>query len=277
MLSSAPTAPTALSKTIKPVDLSKLQGQAKQAAVLRLLAVSGLVPLADLSALFFPDSPDYGRQFFKVMAQEGGLIGFVKLGKRLAYHLGKAGEEELKKQSKNKSNDKKIQPFILPEERLWEHAALVGSLGARFCALAARKGFALEMERESEWRGVRPDLCVRWIDGSPTNDSDPNHSNHANLVLVEADRGTESRATFIAQKLVPYEHALKMWAGKEALRLLVVVPGETRGEELREAAREFPSVAEALRFVVMGEWSVSADITRAPIFHRIAQKGLVWG
>ena len=278
-LLSVPTAPTAQSKTIKPVDLSKLQGHAKQAAVLRLLAVSGLVPLADLSALFFPDSPDYGRQFFKVMAQEGGLIGFVKLGKRLAYYLGKAGEEELKKQGKDRSNDKKIQPFILPEERLWEHAALVGNIAARFCALAARKGFALEIERESEWRGVRPDLCVRWNDGDTTNDSDPSHSNHANLVLVEADRGTESKATFAKGKLVPYENAfatLHPTSGTR-VRLLVVVPDETRGEELRELAREFPCLDEVLRLAVMGAWPVNADITRTPIFHRIAQKGLVWG
>ena len=72
------------------VKLADLQGQAKQMAVLRVLAVAGLVPLADLSELFFPGSPAYGRQFLKTMAGDG-LLAFVKLGKRLAYHLSERG------------------------------------------------------------------------------------------------------------------------------------------------------------------------------------------
>lgn len=82
------------------------------------------MPLVDLCELFFPDTPEYGRQFLKKLSNEG-LLQNVKLGKRLAYCLSERGFALAYKSGKN------AQAFALLEERLWEHSALVGSVGAR--------------------------------------------------------------------------------------------------------------------------------------------------
>ena len=230
------------------VKLADLQGQTKQMAVLRLLAVAGLVPLADLSELFFPGSPEYGRQFLKTMAGDE-LLAFVKLGKRLAYHLSPHGFAVVCK------SGKKAQAFALPEERLLEHAALVGAVATRFCAQAARAGLVLDAERESPWQGARPDLRASWQDEAG-----------GQFVLVECDRSTESKATFVREKLVPYERAfasLRPNAGAR-VRLLVIVTEAERAAELCKAARESPSLKEVLRFVVITDWPVNTDLEAIP-------------
>ena len=144
--------------------------------------------------------------------------------------------------------------FALPEERLWEHAALVGSVGARFCAQAARRGFSLDLEREALWQGVRPDLRASWQDEAGSR-----------LVLVECDRATESKATFIRDKLVPYERALAAWRPTGmTLCLLVVVTEPERAAELAEAARDFPKVNAVLRIVLLDNWPVNTDLEALP-------------
>jgi len=252
---SSPARTAQIRPAAKPYDLGKLQGQAKRLFVLRLLAVCGLVPLADLDDIFFPGSPAYGRQFLKTLANEG-VLEFVKLGKRLAYYLTSQGGEELKKKGKAAA-----QPFALPEERLWEHAALTGGIGARLCALAARRGVSLNVEREVSWQGVRPDLLARWDEGA-----------RACLVAVEADRATESIATFIKEKLIPYSRALEEYQGSELVRLLVVVPDQNRIEELGGAMMEYPLVAAAVRFAVLSEWPVQADAFQEAVFQSTAQR-----
>ncbi|RJO60572.1 MAG: hypothetical protein C4542_08940 [Dehalococcoidia bacterium] len=251
----APTQTPQNKPAAKPVDLGKLQGQAKRLFVLRLLAVCGLVPLSDLSDIFFPGSPAYGRQFLKTLANEG-VLEFVKLGKRLAYYLTSQGGEELKKKGKAVA-----QPFVLPEERLWEHAALTGSISARLCALAARRGVSLNVERETSWQGVRPDLLARWDEGG-----------RACLVAVEADRATESVAAFIKGKLIPYSRALEEYQGGELVRLLVAVPDQNRIAELGEAVMEYPQVAAAVRFAILDDWPVKADVFQEAVFQSTAQR-----
>ncbi len=224
----------------KPMDLSKLQGERKRQAVLRVLAVCGLVPLSDLNAAFFPGSAAYGRQFLKKMAKENA-IGAVKLGKRSAYHLTTEGGKALK-------NQRRYEPFALPEERLWEHAAMTGGLGARLCALAAKRCMRIELKRETNWKTVRPDLLVTWREGA-----------RAGLLLVEADRATESVATFRKEKLEPYSRALGGGRGKEDVRLWVVVPDEKRKGQLREATRKYPVVMKAASFSTLEEWAAGGE------------------
>jgi len=125
------------------VNLARLQGAARQQAVLRLVAACGLVPLADLSEIFFPDSAAYGRQFLKKLANDG-LLQYVKLGKRLAYCLTVKGGKSLK-------GKRRYEPFVLPEERLWEHAAMTGSIAARLCVLATSRGASIDMQHEAAW------------------------------------------------------------------------------------------------------------------------------
>ena len=236
----------------KPIDLEKLQGEQKRQAMLRLLAVSGLVPLTDLCEIFFSSSPAYGRQVLKKMAGEG-LVTFVKLGKRLAYCLTSKGGETLKKKEK-------VQPFVLPDEKLWEHAAMTGSIAARFCALAAIRGATLSIERETNWHTVRPDLTVRWNEGA-----------RSTLWLVEADRATESLSTFQKEKLEPLS---KVFAGRERnsdVRLLVVTTTKKRIETLRKTFENYSRLAAIVRFTTLKDWPVGKDIFEGNGQHRTAK------
>ena len=95
------------------------------------------------------------------------------------------------------------------------------------------------------------------------------------LVLVEADRGTESKATFVREKLVPYERAfasLRPNSGTQ-VRLLVVVPDEARAEELREVTYNFPSLEEVLRFVAITDWPVNTNLESIPHTEDRGRKG----
>ncbi len=234
--------PTPRSSTpTKSVNLATLQGEAKKQAVLRLLAACGLVPLADLNEIFFPDSVAYGRQFLKKIANDG-LTETVKQGKRLAYYLTNKGAKSLK-------GKRRYEPFTLPHERLLEHAAMTGAVGARLCNEAAKRGATITMQRETPWQSLRPDLLVSWTVGA-----------RSRLILVEADRATESVATFRKEKLELYDRALAAQQGKQEVRLLVVVPDKKRKLELQTAMKDYPELSLVTRLVILTDWPVNGTI-----------------
>lgn len=245
----------------RKTDLSKLQGQTKQKAILKMLRLSGLIPLSDLNEIFFPDSPAYGRQFLKKMANEK-QVRFIKLGKRVAYYPNIKGGKN------NKQSD--IASFTLPDERLWEHAAMTGSIGARLCSLAAKRGAKISVELESNWQAganeMRPDLTVSWDEGA-----------RSHLLFIEADRATESVATFRKDKLDAYNTTLVELQKKSnnIVRLTIVVPDTKRMEQLKAAAIEYPQLAELIRLTTLDEWKIKTDIFKEKIFHRTLNNELV--
>lgn len=239
-------------KQPRRVELLKLEADVKKVEILSLLLYAGMVPLQELSDIFF-NSPQYGRQALKKLAGEN-LVDSVKLSRKLFYYLTPAGQKKLK-------GAQGVPVFTPDKSRFLEHAILTGKVAARIFNQGKSRGAIFSIRRE-HWinENLRPDLVIRWRD------------KELDLSLtVEADRGTMSASQFIEEKVKHYISAISSgslsYSGK-GLVILTVTEDKTRADRLAEAVKREVSEDQQCRFFFadISDWTLKTDFLRSSIY-----------